>query len=58
MTVASIIRGAVNMLVTAMVISAGVIVLVPFSPCLIFGVGKFSVARSQVDMSICSRIRN
>jgi hypothetical protein len=32
--------------------------LVPLSPCLIFGVGKFCVVRSQVGMSICSRIRN
>ena len=47
MTVASMIRGAVNMLVPAMVISAGVIVLVPLSPCLIFDVGKFSVVCSQ-----------
>jgi putative MATE family efflux protein len=38
---ASVIRGTGNMLVPAMVISAGVIVLVPLSPCLIFGVGPF-----------------
>jgi Na+-driven multidrug efflux pump len=36
-----VIRGTGNMLVPAMVISAGVIVLVPLSPCLIFGVGPF-----------------
>ena len=38
---ASVIRGTGNMLVPAMVICAGVIVLVPLSPCLIFGVGPF-----------------
>ena len=38
---ASVIRGTGNMLVPAMVISAGVVVLVPLSPCLIFGVGPF-----------------
>src|SRR6266540_1624290 len=38
---ASVIRGTGNMLVPALVISAGVIVLVPLSPCLIFGVGPF-----------------
>jgi putative MATE family efflux protein len=36
---ASVIRGTGNMLVPAMVISGGVVVLVPLSPCLIFGVG-------------------
>ena len=38
---ASVIRGTGNMLVPAMVICAGVIFLVPLSPCLIFGVGPF-----------------
>src|SRR5262252_5769905 len=38
---ASVIRGTGNMLVPAMVISVGVIFLVPLSPCLIFGIGPF-----------------
>ncbi|MEA2657563.1 MAG: hypothetical protein QOF64_141, partial [Candidatus Binatota bacterium] len=38
---ASVIRGTGNMLVPAMVICAGVLFLVPLSPCLIFGVGPF-----------------
>src|SRR5947208_9211625 len=38
---ASVIRGTGNMLVPSVVIGAGVIVLVPLSPCLIFGVGPF-----------------
>ena len=38
---ASVIRGTGNMMVPAMVICAGVIVLVPLSPFLIFGVGPF-----------------
>jgi MATE family, multidrug efflux pump len=38
---ASVIRGTGNMFVPAMVVSAGVVVLVPLSPCLIFGVGPF-----------------
>src|SRR5207247_10451567 len=38
---ASVIRGTGNMLVPAMVISAGVMVLVPLWPCLVFGVGPF-----------------
>lgn len=38
---ASVIRGTGNMLVPAMVICAGVVFLVPLSPCLIFGVGPF-----------------
>jgi len=38
---ASVIRGTSNMFVPAMVISAGVVVLVLLSPCLIFGVGPF-----------------
>jgi putative MATE family efflux protein len=36
---ASIVRGTGNMLVPALTICCGVIVLVPLSPCLIFGVG-------------------
>lgn len=38
---ASVIRGTGNMLVPAMVICGGVLLLVPLSPCLIFGVGPF-----------------
>jgi putative MATE family efflux protein len=38
---ASVIRGTGNMLVPALVICAGVVVLVPLSPCLIFGIGPF-----------------
>src|SRR5262245_56640554 len=38
---ASVIRGTGNMLVPAMVICVGVFVLVPLSPCLIFGVVPF-----------------
>jgi MATE family, multidrug efflux pump len=38
---ASVIRGTGNMFVPAMVICAGVVVLVPLSPCLIFGFGPF-----------------
>jgi len=38
---ASAIRGTGNMLVPAAVICAGVVVLVPLSPCLIFGIGPF-----------------
>jgi putative MATE family efflux protein len=38
---ASVIRGTGNMLVPALVICAGVLFLVPLSPCLIFGVGPF-----------------
>ncbi len=38
---ASVIRGTGNMLVPAAVICAGVVVLVPLSPCLIFGLGPF-----------------
>ncbi|MBD5634180.1 MAG: MATE family efflux transporter [Candidatus Eremiobacteraeota bacterium] len=38
---ASVIRGTGNMLVPALVICGGVIVLVPLSPCLIFGIGPF-----------------
>jgi len=38
---ASVIRGTGNMLVPALVICAGVVILVPLSPCLIFGIGPF-----------------
>ena len=38
---ANVIRGTGNMLVPAMVIVVGVVVLVPLSPCLIFGIGPF-----------------
>ena len=38
---ANVIRGTGNMLVPAVVMSGGVAVLVPLSPCLIFGIGPF-----------------
>lgn len=38
---ASVIRGTGNMLVPALVTCGGVVVLVPLSPCLIFGIGPF-----------------
>ena len=38
---ASVIRGTGNMLVPALVICAGVVVLMPLSPVLIFGLGPF-----------------
>jgi Na+-driven multidrug efflux pump len=38
---ASVIRGPGNLLVPAMVICIGVLILVPLSPCLIFGVDPF-----------------
>jgi MATE family, multidrug efflux pump len=38
---ANVIRGTGNMLVPALVICAGVVVLVPLSPLLIFGIGPF-----------------
>jgi putative MATE family efflux protein len=38
---ANVVRGTGNMLVPALVICAGVIVLVPLSPLLIFGIGPF-----------------
>jgi putative MATE family efflux protein len=38
---ASVIRGTGNMLAPALVICAGVVFLIPLSPCLIFGVGPF-----------------
>jgi len=38
---ASVIRGTGNMLVPSAAVCAGIVVLVPLSPCLIFGVGPF-----------------
>jgi putative MATE family efflux protein len=38
---ANVIRGTGNMLVPALVTCAGVVFLVPLSPCLIFGIGPF-----------------
>jgi Na+-driven multidrug efflux pump len=38
---ANVVRGTGNMLVPASVTCAGVVLLVPLSPCLIFGVGPF-----------------
>jgi putative MATE family efflux protein len=38
---ASAIRGTGNMLVPALVICGGIVLLVPLSPCLIFGIGPF-----------------
>ncbi len=38
---ASCIRGTGNMLVPALVICGGILILVPLSPCLIFGIGPF-----------------
>ncbi len=38
---ASVIRGTGNMLFPALVICVGVAVLIPLSPCLIFGIGPF-----------------
>ncbi len=38
---ASVIRGTGNMLVPALAVSVGVVLLVPLSPCLIFGLGPF-----------------
>src|SRR5579863_8315423 len=38
---ASVIRGTGNMLVPSLAVCAGVVVLVPLSPCLIFGLGPF-----------------
>ena len=37
----SVIRGTGNMLVPALVICGGVVLLIPLSPCLIFGIGPF-----------------
>ena len=38
---ASVIRGTGNMLVPALAVCVGVVLLVPLSPCLIFGLGPF-----------------
>ena len=38
---ASILRGTGNMLVPSAVICGGIVLLVPLSPCLIFGIGPF-----------------
>ena len=38
---ASVLRGTGNMLVPSIVICGGVVLLVPLSPCLIFGIGPF-----------------
>jgi putative MATE family efflux protein len=38
---ASVIRGTGNMMMPAWVICAGVVILIPLSPCLIFGIGPF-----------------
>jgi putative MATE family efflux protein len=38
---ASVIRGTGNMLMPSLAVCAGVVLLVPLSPCLIFGVGPF-----------------
>jgi Na+-driven multidrug efflux pump len=38
---ASVIRGTGNMLVPSLAVCAGVVLLVPLSPCLIFGLGPF-----------------
>lgn len=40
-SLANVIRGTGNMIVPATVTCAGVIVLIPLSPCLIFGLGPF-----------------
>jgi putative MATE family efflux protein len=40
-SLANVIRGTGNMMVPATVTCAGVIVLIPLSPCLIFGLGPF-----------------
>lgn len=40
-TLANVIRGTGNMMVPALVTCAGVVVLIPLSPCLIFGLGPF-----------------
>jgi putative MATE family efflux protein len=40
-TLSNVIRGTGNMIVPAVVTCAGVIVLIPLSPCLIFGLGPF-----------------
>src|SRR5208282_4522317 len=40
-SLANVIRGTGNMIVPALVTCIGVVVLVPLSPCLIFGLGPF-----------------
>jgi putative MATE family efflux protein len=40
-SLANVIRGTGNMLVPALVTCAGIVVLIPLSPCLIFGLGPF-----------------
>jgi len=40
-SLASVIRGTGNMLVPALVTCAGVVAVIPLSPCLIFGLGPF-----------------
>lgn len=40
-SLANVIRGTGNMMMPALVTCAGVVVLVPLSPCLIFGLGPF-----------------
>ena len=45
---ASVIRGTGNMLVPALVICVGVVMLVPLSPLLIFGVGPFPALTTTV----------
>ena len=40
-SLANVIRGTGNMAVPALVTCAGVVVLIPLSPCLIFGLGPF-----------------
>ena len=52
---ASVIRGTGNMLVPALVTCGGVVLLVPLSPCLIFGLGPFpalGVAGGGVALSL------
>jgi Na+-driven multidrug efflux pump len=51
---ASVIRGTGNMLLPALVTSAGLVVLVPLSPCLIFGWGPSPRWASQGEGSRCS----
>jgi Na+-driven multidrug efflux pump len=46
---ANVVRGAGNMLVPALVICIGVVVLVPLSPLLIFGIGPFPALESLIE---------
>jgi hypothetical protein len=46
---ASAIRGTGNMLVPSAAICAGVVLLVPLSPCLIFGLGRTGSTRPRVS---------